>query len=540
MEGDVLDMNKNVVIGNAWPYANSSLHLGHIAGLISGEILARYHRLNGDRVMFVSGSDCHGTPITERARKEGISPDEIASHYDNEFRELFEKLNFSYDLFSATKTDYHKEHVKTLFRKLYDNGYIYEKIEPQCFCEKCNKFLADREVVLTCPECGEETKGDQCDKCLHVPTAEELIGGNCIVCGSKTVEKDNKILYLKLPAFQKQIEEHTKEVNSGWRINARNETDKYLKQGLVERAVSRDLIWGVEIPVDGYNDKRMYVWIDAVLGYVTDTMKVCEDRGWNWEEFWKEGYDTQIYMCHGKDNIVFHSIILNALLLGQEDNYHLVDTIVSTEYLNYNDQKFSKSKKIGMTALEALEIYPVDSLRYHLVSNGPEKKDTNFTPDDFASTHNGELLNKFGNLVNRTLKFKNLDKIIATDIDAEIKKRIESIYSEVGDLIEKLEFREATSRIMGLVEMANKYYDSREPWKQRKEDENGFNETMFTCSNIIANLSNLFEPIMPGTCAKIREYLDLDEPTWNPIFLGKDVELVNKNIEPLFERLKLD
>lgn len=533
-------MNKNIVIGNAWPYANSSLHLGHIAGLISGEILARYHRLNGDRVMFVSGSDCHGTPITERARKEGITPDEIASHYDNEFRELFEKLNFSYDLFSATKTDYHKEHVKGLFKKLYDNGYIYEKIEPQCFCEKCNKFLADREVVLTCPECGEETKGDQCDKCLHVPTSEELIGGNCIVCGSKTVKKDNKILYLKLPVFQKQIEEHTKKVNGGWRINARNETDKYLKQGLVERAVSRDLTWGVEIPVDGYDDKRMYVWIEAVLGYITDTMKVCEERGWNWEEFWKEGNNNKIYMCHGKDNIVFHSIILNALLLGQEENYHLVDTIVSTEYLNYNDQKFSKSKKIGMTALEALEIYPVDSLRYHLVSNGPEKKDTNFSPDDFVSTHNGELLNKFGNLVNRTLKFKNLDKIKATNIDTEIKERIESIYKEVGELIEKLEFREATSRIMGLVEMANKYYDSREPWKQRNEDVAAFNETMFTCSNIIANLSNLFEPIMPGTCKKIREYLNLGEPIWNSIFLDKDVDLVNKNIEPLFERLKLD
>lgn len=533
-------MDRNIVIGNAWPYANSSLHLGHIAGLISGEILARYHRMNGDKVMFVSGSDCHGTPITERARKEGISPEEIASHYDNEFRGLFERLNFSYDLFSATKTDYHKNHVKDLFRKLYDNGYIFEKTEPQCFCEKCNKFLADREIVLKCPECGEETKGDQCDNCLHVPTSEELIGGKCIVCGNKTVTRNNKILYLNLPAFQKQIEDHTKKVSNSWRINARNETDKYLKQGLVERAVSRDLNWGVEIPVQGYDDKRMYVWIDAVLGYVTDTMKVCEDHGWNWEEFWKEGHNNKIYMCHGKDNIVFHSIILNALLLGQRENYHLVDTIVSTEYLNYNDQKFSKSKKIGMTALEALEIYPVDSLRYHLVSNGPERKDTNFSPEDFVATHNGELLNKFGNLVNRTLKFKNLEKIEATNVDTDVKERIENIYQEVGELIEKLEFREAVNRIMGLVEMANKYYDSREPWKQKNEDIAGFNETMFTCSNIIANLSNLFEPIMPATCAKIRKYLELDKPVWKPIFLEKDIELVDKNIEPLFERLKVD
>ena len=533
-------MSKNVLIGNAWPYANSSLHLGHIAGLMSGDLLARYHRLKGDRVMFVSGSDCHGTPITERARKEGKEPKEIADSYDKEFREVFKKINFSYDLFSSTDTDYHKEHVQKLFKKLYDNGYIYEKIEPQCYCPKCEKFLADREVVLTCPECGEETKGDQCDKCLHVPTSEELIGGNCIVCGTKTIEKNNKILYLGLPKFQEEIEKHTAEVKDGWRINARNETEKYLKQGLKERAVTRDLTWGVDIPVEGYEDKRMYVWIDAVLGYLTDTMRVCEERGWDWEDFWKEGRNNKIYMCHGKDNIVFHSIILNALLLGQEENYHLVDTIVSTEYLNYNDQKFSKSKKIGMTALEALEKYPVDSLRYHLISNGPEKKDTNFTPEDFVATHNGELLNKFGNLVNRTLKFKGIEKIELATINPEIKEEIEKTYSEVSDLIERLEFREATQKIIDLVEKANKYYDTQEPWKQVKEDEQAFKNTIFTCANIIANLSNLFEPIMPATTEKIREYLELPEPSWKPIYIEKEIDLTNKNIEPLFERLKID
>jgi len=488
--------------------------------------------------MFVSGSDCHGTPITERARKEGRTPKEIAKQYDTEFRKLFESLNFSYDLYSNTDTEYHKEKVKKLFKKLYDNGYIYEKIEPQCYCEKCNKFLSDREITLKCPECGEETKGDQCDNCLHVPTQEELIGGNCIVCGSKTIQKDNKILYLKLPEFQKEIEEHTKKVQNEWRINARNETEKYLKQGLVERAVTRDINWGVEIPVDGYEDKRMYVWIDAVLGYLTDTMKVCEEKGLDWEDFWKEGRNNKIYMCHGKDNIVFHSIILNALLLGQRENYHLVDTIVSTEYLNYNDQKFSKSKKIGMTALEAIDIYPIDSLRFHLVRNGPEKKDTNFTPDDFISTHNNELLNKFGNLVNRTLKFKGLEKIELGKIDSKIKEEIEKSYTEIGTLIEKLEFREAANKIMALVELGNKYYDTQEPWKQAKENKEEFNNTIFTCTNIIANLSNLFEPIMPSITEKIREYLEIEEKTWNPIYIEKEIDLKSKDIQALFERIK--
>lgn len=529
---------KNIIIGGAWPYANSSLHLGHLAGLISGDILARYFRLKGDNVLYVSGSDCHGTPITERAKRENKNPRDIASLYDKEFREVFSRFNFSYDLYSKTDTEYHKEKVKALFRKLYDNGYIYEKIEPQTFCETCNKFLADREILLKCPECGEETKGDQCDNCLHVPTSEELIGGTCIECGSKTIQRNNKILYLALSKFQEQIENRTKECEDNWRVNAKNETEKYLKQGLIDRAVSRDLNWGVEIPLDGYDDKRMYVWIDAVLGYLTDTMKICEERGLNWEEFWKEGHNNKIYMCHGKDNIVFHSIILNALLLGQKENYHLVDMIVSAEYLNYKDQKFSKSKGIGITALEALNLYPSDSLRYHLISNGPEKKDTNFTPEDFINTHNGEVLNKFGNLVNRTLRFKGIDRIELSTLDREVKERIENTYIQVGNLIEKLEFREATNKIMELVEFANKYYDEREPWKQAKENVSEFNRTIFNCTNIIANLANLYEPIMPQACLKIREYLNIEEAKWKPVYIEGEINL--ENIEPLFERLKLE
>ena len=529
---------RNILIGGAWPYANSSLHLGHIAGLISGDFLARYFRLKGDNVLYVSGSDCHGTPITERAKKESRSPREIAEEYDSEFNKMFKGYQFSYDLYSRTFDEYHKEKVKILFRKLYDNGYIYEKIEPQAFCEHCNKFLSDREIVLKCPECGEETKGDQCDNCLHVPTTEELKFGNCIECGSKISEKDNKVLYLALSKFQEQIEKHTAKVNSEWRINAKNETDKYLKQGLIDRAVTRDLSWGVDIPVDGYEDKKMYVWIDAVLGYLTDTMKLCENRtDCTWEDFWKEGHNNKIYMCHGKDNIVFHSIILNALLLGQEENFHLVDTIVSAEYLNFNDQKFSKSKGIGMTALEALDMYDSDSLRFHLLANGPEKKDTNFTIEDFENTHNGEILNKFGNLVNRTLRFKGLEEIPEGKLDENIKLEIEKTYKDVGELIEKLEFREAVRKVMELVELGNKYYDDNKPWIAKKENIQLFNNIIYTCSIIIANLSNLFEPIMPTASEKIRKYLKLNNVSWDLID-NVEVGLKLENIEPLFNRIE--
>lgn len=526
---------QNIVIGGAWPYANNSLHLGHLAGLISGDVLARYHRLKGDNVMYVSGTDCHGTPITQRAKKEGKTPKEICEYYDEEFRKTFKKMNFSYDLYSKTDTEYHAEKVKEIFKKLYDNGYIYEKIEPQAYCTKCNKFLQDRDIQITCPECGNLTKADQCDVCSHVPTIEELFDGVCLECGTKAIQKDNKNLYFALSKFQEEIEKNTNRNKNKWRINAQNETEKYLKQGLVDRAVTRDLDWGVDIPLPGYEDKKMYVWIDAVLGYLTDTMKVCEENGTSWEDFWKEGHNNKIYMVHGKDNIVFHSIILNALLAGLKDNFHLVDVIVSTEYLNINDEKISKSKGNGITALEMLDKYNSDSLRFHIINNGPEKKDTNFTIEGFETTHNSEILNKFGNLVNRTLRFKGLEELPIAKMDEEIKKEIEKTYKEVAIAIEDLELKLASDKVMQLVEYANKYYDEKQPWVLKKENIEEFNNTIYTCANIIANLSNLFEPFMPEACGKIRTYLNLPKPGWEYVDIKENINLTG--IEPLFARI---
>ena len=528
-------MSKNILIGGAWPYANNSLHLGHLAGLISGDILARYHRINGDNVLYVSGTDCHGTPITERAKKEGRTPKEIADQYHEEFSKTFQAMDFSYDLYSKTETEYHAKKVQEIFKKLYDNGYIYEKIEPQAYCEKCNKFLQDREIQIKCPECGEITKADKCDNCGHTPSVEELKDGVCLSCGSKTIEKDNKNLYFALSKFQDIIQANTDKCKQFWRVNARNETEKYLKQGLKDRAVTRDLDWGIKIPLPGYETKRMYVWIEAVLGYLTDTMKLSEENGFNWEDFWKEGHNNKIYMCHGKDNIVFHSIIFNGLLAGLEDNFHLVDVIVSTEYLNINDEKISKSKGNGITALEMLEKYNTDSLRFHIINNGPEKKDTNFTIEEFERTHNNEILNKFGNLVNRTLRFKELTQIPNGKLDEQAKIEIENTYKEVSNLIENLEFRAATQKVMDLVEYANKFYDENKPWIQKKEDIESFNNTIYTCAVIIANLSNLFEPFMPKSCKKIREYLKIQNPQWSFTTIEDGIKL--ENIEPLFNRI---
>lgn len=528
---------KNILIGGAWPYANSDIHLGHIAGLISGDVLARYYRANGNHVMFVSGTDCHGTPITQRAKKEKKSPKEIAEYYDTRDRQTLEKLSFSYDLYTNTDTDFHKKEVMAMFQKMYDNGYIYEKIEPQAFCEHCNKFLSDREIQIVCPKCGTQTKAEQCDGCQYVPTIKDMKDGICLDCGSKTILKDNKNLYLSLSKFQSEIEQHTQKSNQLWRANAKNETAKYLKQGLVDRAVTRDLDWGVDIPLKEYETKKMYVWIEAVLGYITATKKFCEENNLNWEEYWKENYHPVIYMVHGKDNIVFHSIIFNALLLAMEENYHLVDVIVSSEYLNVNDEKISKSKGNGIPAIELADRYNTDVLRFHLINNGPEKKDSNFTIDSLIATNNGELLNKFGNLVNRTLKFKGIENLPEGKADKQVIEKIKETYSKIGQAIETLEFKEASDIAMELVEFANKYYDEKQPWIQKKENIQEFNNTIYTCAVIIANLSNLFEPFMPKTCEQIRKYLKLEEkPSWE--IIEPEFNIALENIEPLFTKIE--
>ena len=524
-------MNKKILIGGAWPYANYKLHLGHVAGLIGGDLLARYHRANGDDVIYVSGSDCHGTPITERAKLEGISPKDICDKYHDLFVKSFDGLNFTYDLYTLTETDYHKEKVKEIIKKIYDTGAIYEKIEPQAYCEKCGKFMADRELQITCPKCGELTKGDCCD-CGYAPTEEDLLNATCRECGSKTVQKDNKNLYIALSKMQGEIEEYVAKNKNTWRVNAQNETEKYLREGLKDRAITRDLTWGIDVPVEGFDDKKLYVWIEAVLGYVTAAMRICEERGLNWEDYWKT--PDRMYMVHGKDNIVFHSIIFPGLLLSLNDGMHLPDVIVSSEYLNFNNEKASKSKGNAISALDAVEKLNSDTIRYHLINNGPERKDTNFSLSEYVATHNNEVTNKFGNFVNRTLKFKGISEIPEGKLDADIKALIEKAYVEVGEAIEALNFKDASEKAMKLVEDANKYYDERKPWIQFKEDIAAFNDTIFTCATLIANISNIMEPFMPAAAAKTRRIFGLEKATWNFVEAKAGIKL--DNVETLFTK----
>ena len=415
---------------------------------------------------------------------------------------------------------------------MYNNGYIYEKEDKQPFCERCNRFLADRELKLICPVCGLESKGDQCD-CGYIPTEDDFVSAICVECGEKVYLKKNKNLYIALSKLQPQIEQYFMQKSYNWRLNSIKETEKYLKEGLKDRAITRDLDWGVDVPIEGYEHKKMYVWIEAVLGYITMAQKFCEENGLDLENFWKNS-NSRIYMVHGKDNIIFHSIILPALLLAMDDNYQLPDIMVSSEYLNINSEKISKSKGNGITVNDMIKNYNSDTLRYFLIANGPERKDSNFSLEDYITVHNSEITNKYGNLVNRTLNFKGIDYIPNGHMDLDIDSMIEKTYQEVSKYIEKAEFKKATSSIMNLVEYGNKYYDERKPWEQKKNDLKSFNDTIYTCANLIANLSNLYEPFMPSSSEVIRKYLEIKEATWHKIIIKPNIKI--ENVQMIFKK----
>ena len=530
---------RDIFIGGAWPYANYYLHVGHLAALLPGDILAKYFRGKGDNVIYVSGSDCHGTPITERAKKEGVSPSEIATHYHNEFLKTFDKLGFEYDEYSNTMSEYHKKYVKLQFKKILENGYIYEKEELQDFCESCSSFLSDREIEGKCPHCGGKSTGDQCDVCGDSLDSSEVLDKHCKTCGSETIMKPNKHLYFKLTAFEKDLQELINQNKDKWRKNALGEAQKYIDMGLVDRAATRQLDWGVEVPVEGYDDKRIYVWIEAVLGYLSVGKEAAEKRGINFDEFMsKNNPNLKTYYVHGKDNIPFHTTIYPALILAIKNDYNLPNYIVSSAYVNLNNEKMSKSKGNLITANELLEMFDSDTLRFYFSFKGPETNDMNCSLTDIIQTHNKFLVGMLGNFVNRNLSFinKKFDGIIKEGcVDKTIKNATEKIYRIVGDYFEKGEIKNAVSQIFEYVALANKYYDSKQPWIQVKEDIDGFNDTTYTCIYMIANMSNMIAPVLPHASKKIKEMLNLPEYQWEAIDIKGDYKI--QNLQVLYYRI---
>lgn len=500
----------NILIGNAWPYANGSLHIGHIASLLPGDVLARYYRAKGDRVCFVSGSDCYGTPVSIRAKKENKSPEEISDGYHREFAACFEKMGFSYDRYGKTSSAEHRDFIRGFHQNLYDSEYVYEKETPAAFCGQCHTVLSDRFVTGKCPRCGAAARGDQCDACGVVLEPENLLEPVCAVCGSAVSFHDTKHLMIALTKLEPALR-YFLEKRPQWPQNARAFTRRYLDEGLRDRALTRDLLWGIEVPKEGYGDKRIYIWAENVLGYLSMCKAVLEERDESFIEFLNE--NSRHYYVHGKDNIPFHTIILPALLLCEGGEWHLPDDIVSSEHLMLEGRKISTSENWAIWVKDLLERFQPDSIRYYLLAHGPEKKDSNFSLREFVRSHNKELLGVYGNFINRTLSFIHQYCGAAVPkgrLTPEVEKRTGELYAVTAGLIESGDVKEAISYLFDCARFGNQYFDAEKPWETRVSDPDACHDTLYNCVQIIANLAVCLEPFLPFSSEKIRARLGLD------------------------------
>ncbi|MCI8929155.1 MAG: methionine--tRNA ligase [Lachnospiraceae bacterium] len=501
---------KNILIAGAWPYANGSLHIGHVAGLLAGDVLARYHRAKGDRVCYVSGSDCHGTPVALRAKREGLTPWEVSDRFHEEFSRCFQWLGFGYDLYSKTSSEEHIRFVQEFHEKLYGSPYVYEKEVPQAYCEGCKSFLADRFVTGKCPVCGEAARGDQCDACGEVLEPEQLIEPVCAVCGERISFRNTRHLYIAISKLEKELKAYV-ESHENWRKNAVALSKRYIEEGLRDRALTRDLDWGIDVPRKGYEDKKIYIWAENVLGYLSLSRLVAKERGWDFKELW--GEEARHYYVHGKDNIPFHTIILPALLLAEGEDWHLPDHIISSEYLTLEGKKISTSQNYAIWVKDLIGRYEADSLRYYLLANGAEKRDADFSWQGFITSHNNELLGAWGNFVNRTLIFitKYLDgRVPDGSLEKGLEEEIDRLYDEIGKKVEGGRFKEAIDDIFAFVRFSNKYFDLGKPWITRNTSLRDCRDTLYNCVQLIVNLAVLLEPFLPFSSEKVLGWFLLD------------------------------
>ena len=501
----------------ALPYANGGVHIGHLAGVyVPADIYVRYLRLKKRDVLFVCGSDEHGVPVTIRARKEGCTPQEVVDRYNKIIRESFEGFGISFDVFGRTTSEVHKKTASDFFRKLYDKGEFVEQESEQYYDEEAHTFLADRYITGECPHChAEGAYGDQCEKCGTALSPTELINPRSTVSGSKPVLRKTKHWYLPLDKHQKWLEPWITEQHKEWRSNVMGQCKSWFDMGLKPRAVSRDLDWGIPVPVEGADGKVLYVWFDAPIGYISNTKELLPN---DWEKWWKSD-DTRLIHFIGKDNIVFHCIVFPAMLKA-EGSYILPDNVPANEFLNLEDDKISTSRNWAVWLDEYLKDLPgkQDVLRYVLTANAPETKDNNFTWKDFQARNNNELVAVYGNFVNRALQLtkKYYNGVVPaagelTDYDRQTIEEFKDVKAEVERLIEGFRFRDAQKEAMNLARIGNKYLADSEPWKVIKTDPERVKTVLNLSLQLVANLAIAFEPFLPFSSEKLRQMLHIED-----------------------------
>lgn len=525
---------ETILIGGAWPYANGPLHIGHIAALLPGDVLARYYRLKGARVVYVSGSDCHGTPVTIRARQEGRTPGEVSEAYHAAFEEVFARLGFTYDLYTKTSDAHHKAFVRDFHKKLYESTYVYEKTVRQARCPRCEKALADRLITGKCPACHAEARGDQCDACGAILEAESLLDARCAECGGPITFGESEQLFIALSALQRELTAYL-EAHPCWRKNAVAFTRRYIGEGLRDRALTRELEWGIEVPRPGYEKKRIYIWAENVLGYLSAALRVCEARGESFPALF--GEHARHYYVHGKDNIPFHTIILPALIIAHGGGLRLPDIIVSSEYLTLEGRRISTSANWAIWAADIAARYDPDALRYFFIANGPEKRDTDFSLREFVERNNSELLGAYGNFINRTLafihKYQN-GAVPEGKFEPALAEKTGEAFHSIGGKIEAAALKDALGEALEFARFSNRYFDERQPWKTRAENPAACANTLFNCVQLAANLGVLLAPFLPFSSQKLFSWLGLT-PVWSPQRVEAGLRL--PEISLLFERL---
>ncbi len=516
---------KRYLVTTALPYANGPVHIGHLAGVyIPADTYVRYLRMKGAEVLFVGGSDEHGVPITIKAEKEGCTPQDIVDRYHELIKKSFEELGISYNIYSRTTSKMHAATASEFFQKLYNEGKFIEQESEQYFDPERQKFLSDRYIVGTCPKCGAEgAYGDQCEKCGSSLSPDELINPHSQLSGAALVKKMTKHWYLPLDQYEPWLHEWILEGHKEWKTNVYGQVKSWLAAGLQPRAVTRDLDWGVPVPIKGAEGKVLYVWFDAPIGYISNTKELCEKTGDNWERWWKDN-DTKMVHFIGKDNIVFHCIIFPCMLKAYGDGYIVPENVPANEFLNLENDKISTSRNWAVWLHEYLQEFPgkQDVLRYVLTANAPETKDNNFTWKDYQDRNNNELLSIFGNFVNRTivLTHKYYNGVVPalenlTEADQAVVKEMNAFPEQVGTSIETYRFREALSELMNLARLGNRYLTENEPWKVFKTDTERVKTVMALSLQIVAKLAILAEPFLPFSAQKLQAMIGLTNNSWD-------------------------